>query len=165
MEGHVQRDCPCGRKALGGVWDSAPAAARNSGEGSQPTRDKHSQSLPSRVAGSCDPIPFAASRGIAVCWEDRRMLCRICQRCLRTDPCRTQYYTGNFRFWCSRPLIADASLCPAINRTPSSIRAITLSAVQACRKATPFLRQATRTRSRHLHLRWGRLAWNRQIAE
>src|SRR5215831_8958351 len=53
-----------------------------------------------------------------------------------------RYYTGNFRFWCARPLIADSSLCPAITRTPSSIRAITLCAVQDCRKAMPFLRQA-----------------------
>ena len=52
--------------------------------------------------------------------------------------CRTWYYTGNFRFWCARPLIADASLCPAITRTPSSIRAITTSGVQPCRKATSY---------------------------
>ena len=65
------------------------------------------------------------------------MLRRICRLRLQA-----QYYTGNFRFWCARPLIADASLCPAITRTPSSIRAITLSAVQPCRKAMPLLRQA-----------------------
>jgi len=65
------------------------------------------------------------------------------------------YYTGNFRLWYARPLIAEGSLCPAITRTPSSIRATTLSAVQACRKAMPFLRQAARTRSRALCISGG----------
>jgi hypothetical protein len=67
---------------------------------------------------------------------------------LCTYACNTGYYTGNFRCWCARPLIAVASLCPAITRTPSSIRAITLSSLQPCRKATPLLRQAARMRSR-----------------
>jgi hypothetical protein len=74
----------------------------------------------------------------------------------RTDPiainATVRYYTGNFRFWCARPLMADASLCPATTRTPSSIRAITLSAVQDCRNAMPFLRQAARTRSRAINI-------------
>ena len=73
--------------------------------------------------------------------------CRRRRRARRLDA-SVRYYTGNFRFWCARPLIADSSLCPAITRTPSSIRAITLCAVQDWRKAMPFLRQAARTRSR-----------------
>ena len=76
------------------------------------------------------------------------------------------YYTGNFRLWYARPLIAEASLCPAITRTPSSIRATTLSAVQACRKAMPFLRQARQDAvARPLHFRWVRLIWNREITK
>ena len=70
------------------------------------------------------------------------------QVCRDFAGCKPRHYTGNLRFWCARPLMAEASLCPAITRTPSSMRAITLSAVQPCRKATPLLRQAKRTRSR-----------------
>jgi hypothetical protein len=35
--------------------------------------------------------------------------------------CRTSYYIGNFRCWCARPLVAVASLCPAITRTPDVV--------------------------------------------
>jgi len=107
-------------------------------------------------AGEAEPIASAnkpyAWRMSGVAWKDRRMLRRVCRLRLRTDldqpRLQDPYYTGNFRFWWARPLIAVASLWPAITRTPSSIRAVTLSAVQPCRKAMPLLRQAARMRLR-----------------
>ena len=36
--------------------------------------------------------------------------------------CSTRSYTGNLRFWCARPLIADASLWPAITHQLSPVQ-------------------------------------------
>jgi hypothetical protein len=101
---------------------------------------------------SCAGVPVGTHSNQTGCDRSVTGIARVTCSQRRTHPiainARERYYTGNFRFWCARPLIADASLCPAMTRTPSSIRVITLSAVQDCRKAMPFFRQAAKTRSR-----------------